>query len=188
MNLLRNQNMQSMPNQQRGALLLVGLVMVLLMTIVGMAAIRGTGLQESMAGNMRDRTIAFQAAESALRDGEAIIAPTNRVLPPPDCIKMCPDQNATPAQSVSFWTNVKWEASAVKSSYDVKDIASAPRYVIEEIFVPSATLAAAENSAIDIGSIPTTGAPSPYRISARGVGMSADADAVLQTIFTRRFQ
>ncbi len=189
MNLLRSKNIQSMPNQQRGALLLVGLVMVLLMTIVGMAAIRGTGLQESMAGNMRERNIAFQAAESALRAGESIVAPTNRVLPAFDCTKgVCPDQSATPAQSVSYWLTAKWAATAAKSSFDVKDIHSAPRYVVEEIFVSPGALAASEGSGIDIDAIPTTGAPSPYRISGRGTGMSADADAVVQSIFARRFQ
>ena len=69
--------------RQRGALLIVALVMVLLIAIVGMAAIRGTGLQEAMSGNMRDRNIAFQAAESALRSGEVLVMAGT--LPTADC-------------------------------------------------------------------------------------------------------
>ena len=56
---------------QRGAVLVVALIMLLLLTIIGLASMRGTGLQESMAGNLRDGHLALQAAEAALRKGEA---------------------------------------------------------------------------------------------------------------------
>jgi len=44
--------------------------MLLLLTIIGAAAMRDTNLQERMAGNMRDHNLAFQAAEAALRFAE----------------------------------------------------------------------------------------------------------------------
>ncbi|WP_417447431.1 MULTISPECIES: pilus assembly PilX family protein [Gammaproteobacteria] len=56
--------------QQRGAVLLVALIMLLLLTVLGAAAMRDTNLQERMAGNMRDQSLAFQAAEAALRFAE----------------------------------------------------------------------------------------------------------------------
>lgn len=55
---------------QRGAALVVGLIFLLVMTLIGVAAMRSTGLQERMAGNLRDRSLAFQAGEAALRAGE----------------------------------------------------------------------------------------------------------------------
>lgn len=55
---------------QRGATLVVGLVILLLLTLLGVQAMRSNTLQERMAGNTRDRNTAFQAAESALRVGE----------------------------------------------------------------------------------------------------------------------
>lgn len=58
------------PTSQSGAVLLVALVMLLLLTILGAAAMRDTNLQERMAGNMRDHNLAFQAAEAALRFAE----------------------------------------------------------------------------------------------------------------------
>lgn len=193
MNLLQKHIKRTMPRHQKGALLIVALIMVLLMTIVGMAAIRGTGLQESMAGNVRERNIAFQAAESALRSGEAVVSPKNKVLPPSDCLAgMCPDQNAVPANSVSNWDKLKWSSIAVAAAFDVKDTnitpPPPPRYVIEEIFVSPVALAAKEGSAIDVGGIQTTGAPTPYRISARGIGIATEADVVVQSIFARRFK
>jgi Tfp pilus assembly protein PilX len=55
----------------RGAVLLVSLVMLLLLTVIGLAGMRMVQLEERMAGNLRDRQVAFQAAEAALRAGEA---------------------------------------------------------------------------------------------------------------------
>lgn len=57
-------------SRQQGAVLLVALIMLLLLTILGAAAMRDTNLQERMAGNMRDHNLAFQAAEAALRFAE----------------------------------------------------------------------------------------------------------------------
>lgn len=53
-----------------GAVLLVSLVMLLLLTLIGLAGMRMVQLEERMAGNLRDRQMAFQAAEAALRAGE----------------------------------------------------------------------------------------------------------------------
>lgn len=55
---------------QQGVVLIVGLIMVLLISLIALAAIRGSGLQEAMVGNMRGRNLAFQAAESAVKDAE----------------------------------------------------------------------------------------------------------------------
>ncbi len=61
-------------NKQQGAVLIVSLLMLLVMTIIGLSAMRSTTLEEKMAGNYRNSNIAFQAAESALRDGENDLA------------------------------------------------------------------------------------------------------------------
>lgn len=54
---------------QRGAVLIVALVMLLLLTIIGISSMRGTALQENMAHNLRENNIAYQAAEAALQLG-----------------------------------------------------------------------------------------------------------------------
>ena len=56
---------------QSGAVLAISLIILLLLTIIGLTATQVTGLEEKMAGNLRDRNLAFQAAETALRAGEA---------------------------------------------------------------------------------------------------------------------
>ena len=44
----------------------MALVFLLLLTILGIAALNTTSLEEKMAHNVKDRNLAFQAAESAL--------------------------------------------------------------------------------------------------------------------------
>lgn len=62
------------PSRQRGIVLVVSLILVMVITMVSLASIRGTTMQERMTANLYDREIAFQAAESALRAAEAAIS------------------------------------------------------------------------------------------------------------------
>jgi type IV pilus assembly protein PilX len=57
----------------RGMALIVSLVILLSLTLLGLAAIQNTTLEERMAGNTRAENIALQAAESGLRAGETWI-------------------------------------------------------------------------------------------------------------------
>lgn len=56
-------------HRQSGVALVIALVLLIAVTLVGLAGIRGTTLQEQMAGNHYDREVAFQAAEAALALG-----------------------------------------------------------------------------------------------------------------------
>lgn len=58
--------------RQRGASLIVVLILLLVMTLLGLAVLRNTTLEERMTANLYDRSLSFQAAESALRQGEAL--------------------------------------------------------------------------------------------------------------------
>ncbi|WP_036992663.1 PilX N-terminal domain-containing pilus assembly protein [Stutzerimonas stutzeri] len=58
-------------HHQNGAVLVIALIMLLLLTVIGLASMRGTSLQENMSGNMRDSSLALQASEASLRKGEA---------------------------------------------------------------------------------------------------------------------
>ncbi len=54
-------------NTQRGAALIVGLMMLTVLTLINVTAMQSTILQEKMAFNLQDRNKALQAAESAAR-------------------------------------------------------------------------------------------------------------------------
>lgn len=66
-------NPPSMRSGQRGVALVVALVLLVVATLIGLAGVRGTNLQERMTANMYDRSLAFQRAESALRAAEDAI-------------------------------------------------------------------------------------------------------------------
>lgn len=67
-------------NNQRGVVLIASLLILLLLTLLGLTAMQTTTLEEKMAGNTSDRTLAFQAAEAALRDAEIEIEAGTRII------------------------------------------------------------------------------------------------------------
>lgn len=56
-------------NHQRGVVLFVGLIMLLLLSLIGITAMQVTLLQERMAGNFFVQHVGFEAGEKALSDG-----------------------------------------------------------------------------------------------------------------------
>ncbi|WP_413231049.1 PilX N-terminal domain-containing pilus assembly protein [Marinobacter nauticus] len=58
------------PGQQRGATLIVALVMLLLISLLAIGGMQGSIMQERMASNAHDGALSFQASEAALRQAE----------------------------------------------------------------------------------------------------------------------
>lgn len=58
------------PQQQSGAALAVGLILLVIITLMGYASMKGTMLQEKMAAGLHNRALAQGGANSALRAGE----------------------------------------------------------------------------------------------------------------------
>jgi len=69
-----------MQKLQQGSVLIVSLILLLLLTLVGVAGMNMTGLEERMSGNYKDQEMAFQAAEAALVEAENYIENTNLTL------------------------------------------------------------------------------------------------------------
>lgn len=63
----------SAPARQRGISLLVVLILLLVMSVLGIAVLRSSAMQERMAANMYDRSRSFQAAEMALREAQSYL-------------------------------------------------------------------------------------------------------------------
>ena len=59
--------------KQSGAALPVALVMLLISTIIGLSSMRSATQQEKISSNLYDRSLAYQAAEAALRAAETAI-------------------------------------------------------------------------------------------------------------------
>ena len=81
--------------QQRGLALFMSLVMLLILTILGVSSVQNTSLQERMSRNALDSNLAFQAAESALRDGEDFIEDNFNSLVPFDAPGAAPLASTT---------------------------------------------------------------------------------------------
>ncbi len=60
----------SSSNKQRGAVLFVALVFLILLTLLGVVASNTSIMQERMTGGMRNHQMALMGSESALRGGE----------------------------------------------------------------------------------------------------------------------
>jgi type IV pilus assembly protein PilX len=56
--------------QQRGFVLIVGLLILVVMTLLSLSMFRSFGLQERIAGNTREKQRALETAQSALQYGE----------------------------------------------------------------------------------------------------------------------
>jgi type IV pilus assembly protein PilX len=169
---------------QRGATLLVGLVMLLLMTVIGLAAMRGSGMQELMAGNMRDRNQAFQAAEAGLRAGENVL--NGATLPTfstgttsTGYVKDLPGSRRT-----GFWESTyDWNAGSAATNMGL-NVPDQPRFVIEEV-TNTVINAGAEGGAIDFASSLKSEDIIYYRVTSRGFGGTSNAVVIVQSTFKR---
>jgi len=66
--------------RQRGASLFVSLIFLAALSVLAVAAMNSTTLEERMARNERDESIAMAAAETAVRDAERDITGSGRVV------------------------------------------------------------------------------------------------------------
>ena len=66
--------------RERGTVLIVALMFLIVLTLLGLATMNSTTLEEKMAGSSRDYNAALQAAESALRDAEADLKGSGAVV------------------------------------------------------------------------------------------------------------
>jgi type IV pilus assembly protein PilX len=180
-------------HRQKGIVLLVSLILVLLITVVGLAAIRGSGLQELMAGNMREHNLAFQAAEAGLRAAETTIRPELELnaLPTFDDsgghFNDLNKKNSEP-KPPALWDEDAWDDddNTVTTNMDLT-LASdeQPRYVMERLVVPITIAAAADGSGIDTASMDSFEEPEFYRVTSRGTGGAVNAHVILQSVYKR---
>jgi type IV pilus assembly protein PilX len=179
------------PDKQQGVVLIVGLIMLLLLTVIGLASIRGSDLQERMAGNMRDRNLGFQAAEAGLRLGEKVLSlisisakfdgTTVGYYPDLNLVSVAaPPLPPRPTQ----WTKAQWLANSILVPAATLDgLSEQPRYTTEKLIVPQ--YAVNKGGAVDFESLGRLADVEFYRVTSRGVGGTADTEVLLQSTFIR---
>ena len=187
-------------SRERGSVLLVSIVILLVLTIAGIATMRTTIRQERMSFNDRDGLIAQQAAEIALRSGE-IWVNDQTVLPHELlCIggtgSACRGPNfpgvfvVSPAEprfdeTADFLalTSQQWALDGEPlanggAAVTVTGAATQPVFIVREgvILRDSLTLGRGDETRRYL-----------YEITALGVGNEPESQRVLQSTFIRRF-
>lgn len=130
--------------RQQGIALVVALILLVVMTLLGLSAMRSVTLEEKMAANTFDRSVSFQAAEAMLREAETKAEIAGTKSPSPAALSACdagicgsPDpaavprwiaySNCTPKPSD---TSVPWQlGTAVVSG----TVTVTPTYFIEHL-------------------------------------------------------
>lgn len=195
--LLRGRNDRiNVASMQRGAVLITGLIFLVVLTLLGTTALQGTILEEKMAGNLRDETLAFQAAEAALRSGERFLEQVT--LPEFNGADglyhyMCSsiaDPNAEEGKEEEPLAcpptpdpvaEMNWNADNSKETdVAMEGVASQPRYFIEQL--GNISLQGDSGSAQQSG---TALDATMFRIVARGVGGTETAAVLLQSTYRR---
>ncbi len=129
--------------KEQGTALIFALVMLLLLTILGITAVTTSSLQEKMAGNFRDQTMAQQAGDSILFDGQSLIFNLlTKPVPscPPDPAVRIWDSSCLPANvgasAASWWQTADdtwWAANGILSTVNNTHTSQEPRFVVERI-------------------------------------------------------
>lgn len=166
--------------RQSGVVLFVALIFLLLITIIGVTAMRNTGQEESMAGSARDHNLAFQAAEAGLKICLALVAPPATLPPIAASVTTVQSEGSDPA---GYWTgyfanssNNYVYATGSKTqptgSAALSQVTMQPRCVIEN-------MGGVDTNCLSNASL------NCFRITAEGFGGTQNAVSILQMRYYR---
>jgi type IV pilus assembly protein PilX len=167
--------------RERGAVLVVGLIFLILLMLIGVTALNVATLEEQQSGNLRDRLRALEGAEVALRACEEILA---RAVAPdftPDgaggyYISM-PGDPEIHRKSGFSWTDNRHTQVIPDPQEFGRDL----RCVVERL--DGAPVSAPEESIR--AELPSEMQGYVYRVTARGVGVNSNTVSVVQSYFNR---
>ena len=185
------------PPREQGAVLAIGLLILVVMTLIGVTAMTTTSLENKMAGNLKDWNLALQAAEAGLRDGETDVATTGRVSGQTNANAGCSPVTSTSLEqdgqclspagaSANIWQTIDWTDGAPTQYYvkyggktgasgytAAQGYAALPRYIIEP--VPDF---GKPGKSLDFPTPTKT-----FRVTTVGYGGSALASVMLQSTY-----
>ena len=184
-----------MPRRQRGAILIFCLVFLSILTVMGTSGMETTVLEERMSANMRDYSMAFQSAESALKNAEAwLIAQAALPIVSGDGTTRvwsedAMDPSATDGKywwdhaniNAAWWAETGGDIQGIVAIPGVAGVATQPAYVIEEY----RTVDSGESLGTGTGDVPRS--RTFHRITARGVGINPNTAVSVQSTFVQSY-
>lgn len=175
-----HQSDSCMANQkqyQSGATLIVSLILLFVLAMIGLSSMQSTTVEEKMAGNMRDQSVAFQAAETALRAGEIILGtPILPVFNGSNGLY----QPATGDAALPLWETIDWSDSSkvvTVANLQIADAVHNPVYIVEELAEVSDSTGSLEAALPKVSAF--------YRVTARGSGSTDTSTVILQSVYKR---
>jgi type IV pilus assembly protein PilX len=170
--------------RQHGAVLVVGLLIMILMTLIGATAMRTTTLEEKMAGNMHDRNLSFQAAETALREVEQnFIEGLVNIQSFDGSNGLYGEDDPEPT---TLHDSSTWGAKTRETSGSLSSVTTKPRYMVKVAHIKSLEREGGLN-------IEGYGASKPgseiviFRVTARGTGGTNQSQVVLRSYYGKTF-
>jgi type IV pilus assembly protein PilX len=168
---------------QGGAVLVVSLLLLLVLTILAIGASQTTRLQERMAWNSRDTDLAFQGSEAGLRAAEKYLAVTP-TLPtctdPASAACYVLEQGHFSATDLARQTDAWWQANGklfgTTGLQEVQGVAEEPRYVMEEF--QTVTFSLTVGHGVPPGK-------TYYKSTAWSLGGTDTSHAVVESVFSR---
>ena len=174
-------------NKEEGVVLFMCMVMLLLLTVLGISSVQTTTLQQRMARNAGDTNLAFQAAESALRDGEEYL----------ETLTALTDFDGANAENNGFyyeedpgndpnWKTLDWSGADGyrDAETSITGVEITPKYIVEHVktVISDADALNLDNIGQDTGS----GRTQIFRVTARGTGGTATAQVMIQGTYGKR--
>lgn len=159
--------------RQRGVVLVLSLLVLLMLTLLALFSMRQAALQERLAGNGRNLDLAFQAAEAALRGGEKQVDDNPEIDPVATAGWYHFALKPAPA-----WTDpAVWETNASIVHPVVEGVAQPPEFAIEQVPL--------SDHDDDMKAGGEVSERSAYRVSAVGYGGNGAVRVILQTTYKR---
>jgi type IV pilus assembly protein PilX len=174
---------------QEGFVLIVGLVILGLLTMLALSSMRDTTMQEKMAGASRDSGLAFQAAESALRDAENCITGTTAgcTFDPANDAHFTRDDKEFPGHNTLF-NATTWDA--IDPPGEPTTLAGDPalNYIIRQASIVSGDAGGGKGADVgtrDYSKSKEKSSQAIYEITARGAGASGVGQSVLRVYYRK---
>ncbi len=164
---------------QTGAVLFVGLIMLLIMSVIAITGMQSATLEERMAGNTRDNVVAFQAAEAALKAGEALLDSGTLTL------NLFDNDGSDGLYDNTYdmiWSAINWinTDSRTYTGFNPTNVSTPPRFVIQRI---AETQVAPKVLLENYGEGEVSKTVQLFRLTSRGTGGSDNTAVVLQSVY-----